>query len=41
MWQPPAAVDVAVSSGTIRGLASALAVPIVVWAFTRVLERYL
>jgi hypothetical protein len=29
------------SAGTIRGLASALAVPIVVWAITRVLERYL
>jgi hypothetical protein len=28
------------SSGTIRGVASALIVPIVVWAITRVLERY-
>jgi hypothetical protein len=29
------------SAGTIRGVASALVVPIVVWAITRLLERYL
>ena len=29
------------SLGTIRGLSSALAVPVVVWTITRVLERHL
>jgi hypothetical protein len=29
------------SAGTIRGISSALVIPIVIWAITRVLERYL
>jgi hypothetical protein len=29
------------STGIVRGLTSALVLPIVIWAITRVLERYL
>jgi hypothetical protein len=34
-------VDRPWGAGTIRGLGSALLIPIVVWTITRVLERYL